>query len=76
MCRVMVHLRVRFSVPCWSVLLCEMLSLLHVLFSLCVCVPASGDVISGVCVVPDQCEVCLRYFYQKPVRNSLYADSL
>ena len=23
-----------------------------------------------------QCEVCLRYFYQKPACNSLYADSL
>ena len=76
MCRVVVRLRVCFSVLCWSVLLHGMLSLLRVSFSLCVHVPASGDVISGVCVVPDQCEVCLRYFYQKPVRNSLYADSL
>ena len=24
----------------------------------------------------DRCEVCLRYFYQKPVCNSLYADGL
>ena len=23
-----------------------------------------------------QCEVCLRYFYQKPARNGLYADGL
>ena len=22
------------------------------------------------------CEVCLKYFYQKPARNGLYADSL
>ena len=53
MCRVVVRLRVHFSVPCWSVLLCGMLGLLHVLFSLCVRAPASGDVISGVCMVPD-----------------------
>ena len=53
MCRVMVHLGVHFSVLCWSVLLCGMLGLLRVSFSLCVCVPASGDVISSVCVVPD-----------------------
>ena len=24
----------------------------------------------------NQCEVCLRYFYQKPACNGLYADSL
>ena len=54
MCRVMVHLRVHFSVPCWSVLQCGMLGLLHVLFSLCVRVLASGDVISGIYMVPDQ----------------------
>ena len=24
----------------------------------------------------NHCEVCLRYFYQKPARNSLYADGL
>ena len=54
MCRVMVCLRVHFSVPCWSVLLRGMLGLLHVLFSLCVHVLASGDVISGMYVVPDQ----------------------
>ena len=24
----------------------------------------------------DHCEVCLRYFYQKPARNGLYADGL
>ena len=26
--------------------------------------------------VATQCEVCLRYFYQKPVCNGLYADGL
>ena len=52
MCRVVVRLRVRFSVP--SVLLHGMLGLLRVSFSLCVRVPASGDVISGGCVVPDR----------------------
>ena len=52
--RVMVHLKVCFLVPCWSVLQHGMLGLLHVLFSQCVCVPASGDVISGMCMVPDQ----------------------
>ena len=52
-CRVVVHLRVRFSVLCWSVLLCGVLSLLCMLFSLCVHVPVSGDVISGGRVVPD-----------------------
>ena len=50
----MVHLRVHFSVPYWSVLQCEMLGLLCVLSSLCVCVLASGDVISIMYVVPDQ----------------------
>ena len=53
-CRVVVCLEVCFSVPCWSVLQHGMLGLLHVLFLLCVRVPASGDVISGMCVVPDQ----------------------
>ena len=53
MCSVMVHLRVHFSVLCWSVLLHGMLSLLHVSFSLCVRVLASGDVTSNGCVVPD-----------------------
>ena len=54
MCRVMVHFKVHFSVPCWSVLQHGMLGLLCVSSSLCVHVPASGDVISGVCMVPDQ----------------------
>ena len=54
MCRVVVRLRVRFSVLCWSVLLRGVLGLLRVSFSLCVRVPASGDVISGGCVVPDR----------------------
>ena len=48
MCRVVVCLRVHFSVPCWSVLLCGMLGLLHVSFSLCVRALVSGDVISSV----------------------------
>ena len=54
MCRVIVCLEVHFSVPCWSVLQHGMLGLLSVLFFLCVCVPASGDVISGMCMVPDR----------------------
>ena len=52
--RVVVCLEVCFSVPCWSVLQRGMLGLLHVLFFLCVHVPASGDVISSMCVVPDR----------------------
>ena len=48
-CRVVVHLGVHFSVPCWSVLLHGMLGLMRVSFSLCVHVLASGDVISSVC---------------------------
>ena len=53
MCRVLVCPEVHFSVPCWSVLQHGMLGLLHVSFFLCVHVLASGDVISGMCVVPD-----------------------
>ena len=54
MCRVVVCLEVHFSVPCWSVLQHGILGLLHVLFFLCVHVPASGDVISSMCMVPDR----------------------
>ena len=31
---------------------------------------------SDIAVLLTHCEVCLRYFYQKPACNSLYADSL
>ena len=37
MCRVVVRLRVRFSVPCWSVLLHGMLGLLCVVLFVCSC---------------------------------------
>ena len=47
-CRVVVRLGVRFFVLCWSVLPCEVLGLLCVLFFLCVRVPVPGDVISGL----------------------------
>ena len=53
-CRVMVCLEVYFSALCWSVLQHGILGLLHVLFFLYVHVLASGDVISSMCVVPDQ----------------------
>ena len=53
-CRVVIHLGVRFFVLCQSMLLHEVLGLLCMLFFLCVRVLVPGDVISSRHVVSDQ----------------------
>ena len=52
-CRVVVRLGVHLITLCWSMLLCEVLGLLCVLFFLCVRVLVPGDVISSGHMVSD-----------------------